>query len=161
MNWGFYLSGFGLGSVKFLFSQGAMYTAAETMDDFEPTLWNIFLPTYLGAICGMAVFYFASDFLMDRAAEKRAKLLKDANEKGEVVAFKKKFTKMNKFMVWLKMKVGIYGITFLAPLLLSIPIGSVICAKFYGDQKKTYPLMVMFTGLYAFVVTSILLLING
>jgi cytochrome b subunit of formate dehydrogenase len=161
MNWGFYLTGFGLGAVKFLFSQVTMFGVAVGLDDMTPTFFNLFVPTYVGAIFGMAVFYFSSELLMERSAKKHADSIKLAVEKGETVPLKKKFTKMNKLMVWLKMKIGIYGITFLAPLLLSIPIGSVICAKFYGHKKKTYPLMVMFTGLYAFAVTSILLLING
>ena len=51
-------------------------------------------------------------------------------------------------VVKLKRSVGIYGITFLAPLFLSVPIGSIISAKFYGKKKITFLLIVigMFTN---------------
>lgn len=46
-------------------------------------------------------------------------------------------------IIHLKHKLGIYGICFWAPFFLSIPIGSIIAAKFYGKLKKTYPLIVI------------------
>ena len=49
----------------------------------------------------------------------------------------KPFTKGNKFIVRLKLKLGIYGISFYAPLFLSVPIGTIITAKFYGKEKKS------------------------
>ena len=38
----------------------------------------------------------------------------------------------------MKRSVGIIGIAFWAPFFLSIPLGSIITAKFYGDNKNTF-----------------------
>ena len=56
---------------------------------------------------------------------------------------KKKFTRFNKFIVKLKRRFGIYGIAFYAPLFLSVPLGSIVTAKFYGKEKRTFPLILI------------------
>jgi hypothetical protein len=137
-----------------------MTYGAAALYDVQPTFLNLFFPTYIGAVLSMALFYFASDYFMDRAALKREVALKKAITSG-VLVNKKKFTKLNKAMVWLKIKVGIYGITCIAPIFLSIPIGSIVCAKFYGNKKKTFPLMLVFTAAYAALMSEIIILING
>ena len=50
---------------------------------------------------------------------------------------------MNKFIVRIKRRFGIFGISMYAPLILSVPIGSIITAKFYGKDKRTFPLIVV------------------
>jgi hypothetical protein len=43
------------------------------------------------------------------------------------------------------MRVGKIGICFFAPLFLSIPLGSIISAKFYGRENNTF--LFIFVGL--------------
>ena len=86
---------------------------------------------------------------MRRAQLKRMNAILEAKKKGVEYKPKKKFTKMNKLIVWIKRNIGIYGVTLLAPLFLSIPIGSIICAKFYGKRKRTFILMMFFTAMYS------------
>lgn len=92
---------------------------------------NTFFWTWLVVICGgifgVSVFYFLAEFFMERARKK-------AIEKGIV---KKKFTRMNKLSVKLKHSLGIYGLALLTASILSIPIGSIITAKFFGHEKST------------------------
>ena len=161
MNWMYFLTQFGFGTVKYLFSQWGALAFIKTAGNIELTFFNIFVPTYLGAVVSMSIFYFSSDFLMERAHKKRELKLKEAKEQGVVLKQKKIFTKMNKLMVKAKQRFGIYMLTIIAPLFFSIPLGSIICAKFYGDKKKTFPLMVLFTGLYGVLTTFLILLING
>jgi hypothetical protein len=66
--------------------------------------------------------------------------------------FKRKFTRVNKGLVKMKRGLGIYGVTLVAPLFLSIPIGSIVCAKFFGHDKRTFPLMLLFSGAYSFLM---------
>ncbi len=161
MNWGYFSSIFGLSTIKYLFSHWAALGAASTVyTDVEVNFINIFGPTFAGAFSCMLVFYFASDFLMDRAARKRKEKIRLAIEKGVEPKQKKKFTWLNKFLVKSKARFGIYALTFIAPLFFSIPLGAVICAKFYGDKKMTFPLMTFFLALYGLVMTGIILLIN-
>lgn len=158
MNWALISLGFFFGTFKFLFSHWTVYVAFPSVG-FD-TVAEIFISTTTGAIFSMTIFYFLSDYMMDRAAKKRKEKQQAILKSGAEFIAPKKFTRMNKFMVRLKMSFGIYGITFLAPLFLSIPLGSIVCAKFYGHHKKTYPLMVLFMTAYSFVMCGIIYLIH-
>ena len=82
-------------------------------------------------------------------------------EKGIPFKNKKKFTKINKLIVKIKRSIGIIGISFYAPLLLSIPVGSIIVAKFYGNEKKTFPLIIVGIAVNGLITTGIAYLIAG
>ena len=161
MNWLYYATQFGFGTVKYLFSQWGALAYIKTAGDIELSFVNVFVPTYLGALVSMSIFYFSSDFLMERAQKKRKLKIKEAFDNGVILKQKKVFTKMNKLMVNAKKRFGIYALTIIAPLFFSIPLGSIICAKFYGDKKQTFPLMMLFTGIYGSLTTLVILLING
>ncbi len=74
-------------------------------------------------------------------------ILKEAEQKGIQIPHKKVFTRGNKLVVRMKRSLGIVGISMFAPLFLSVPIGSIISAKFYGKDKRTF----WFIGLGMFV----------
>lgn len=157
----YFLTQFGFGTVKYLFSQWGALAFIKTAGNIDLTFFNVFVPTYTGAVVSMAIFYFSSDFLMERAAKKRRRLYYEALDSGIPLKEKKKFTKTNKFLVRIKSTLGVYAFTFLVPLFLSIPIGSILCAKFYGHKKQTYPLMVLNMSIYGAIMTSIIILTNG
>jgi hypothetical protein len=154
-----YIWGFIFGTFKFLFSHWTIFGMAVA-GKVDVKFLDIYIPTTAGAIFSMGVFYFLSELLMKRAAKKRHLLAEQARLKGITLPAKRKFTKLNKFMVRLKMKAGIYGITLLAPLFLSIPLGSIVCAKFYGHYKKTFPLMVIFMAAYSMLMCSLIYIVN-
>lgn len=148
MNWGMWSLGFGLGTFKFLFAHWTVFLSAKHSGaDF--TLFEIFVSVTAGAWFSMSIFYFFSGMLMRRAQLKRMNAMIKAKESGKEIKLKKSFTRMNKTIVWIKRNIGIYGVTFLAPLFLSVPIGSIICAKFYGKRKRTFILMLFFTSIYS------------
>jgi hypothetical protein len=66
--------------------------------------------------------------------KKEAELLKN----GKTVPNKKIFTRGNKLTIRLRNSLGKFGICFIAPSLLSIPLGTIIVAKFYGNDKDTF-----------------------
>lgn len=154
MNWALISTGFGLGTVKFLIVHWTAFAAFD-YNGFE-TLTEIFLSATAGAWFSMSICFFSSGYLMKRAADKRERQRLLAIDKGIPLKKKKAFTRTNKLIVWIKRSIGIYGVTILAPLFLSIPIGSIICAKFYGDQKKTFPLMLLFTASYSALMCLII-----
>ena len=154
MNWALISMGFGLGTFKFLIVHWATWAAFD-YEGFE-TLMEIFFSTTAGAWFSMSICFFSSGYLMRSAAAKREKQRLAAIESGVPQKKKKVFTRMNKLIVWIKRSIGIYGVTILAPLFLSIPIGSIICAKFYGNQKKTFPLMLLFTASYSALMCLII-----
>jgi hypothetical protein len=148
MNFGLYITFFLLSTIKFLFTPFG-----------GPAAKLSFLETYFsclaGAIFSAAVFYFASEYFMKMSRAKKIRLKKEALEKGLELPYKKKFTKTNKFIVRLKHRLGIYGISIFAPLFLSVPIGTIITAKFYGKEKKTFPLIVLGMCINGFVTTGL------
>lgn len=159
MNVPFVISGFWLGTFKFLFAHWLTYWAADGFS-YTPHFYEIFGSVTVGAWVSMSVFYFTSELLMKRAAKKRHETYIHAKVNGIELKQKKKFTKMNKLLVKMKRSIGIYGLTLFAPLFLSIPIGSIVCAKFFGHEKKTFPLMLLFTGLYSLVMCLLIELIK-
>lgn len=135
---GVYLSFFLVSTIKFLFAPFG-----------GPAAGLSFIETYLsccaGAIFSATVFYFASEYFLKRAHDKHQKNLAENK-----VSIKKKFTKTNKKIVNLKRKIGIIGVSVFAPLFLSVPLGCIITAKFYGKEKKTFFLIlagIFFNGL--------------
>ena len=130
-----------------------------------PALKLSFLETYLscvsGGIFGAAIFYFSASYFIRRALEKRAEYHKKCLAEGIEVIEKRKFTRTNKFIVRVKMKLGIFGTAMWVPLFLSVPIGSIVTAKFYGHDRRTFPIIVFGMFFNGLVMTSIAYFIMG
>ena len=148
MKWTALSSVFIFSTIKFLF---APFTG--------PGLGLTFIETYLASVSGAIfcalIFYFSSEFFMKRAQEKRHRLYHEAREKGIKLKVKKKFTVVNKSIVRLKKKIGIYGVAIYAPFFLSIPLGSIITAKFYGKEKKTFFIILFGIIMNALITTGL------
>ncbi len=136
MQWVALSSVFFTAMVKFMFSPA-----------LGPALNLSYIETYIanaaGAILSMVIFYFAAEFFLKRSHEKKVKKYREALDAGIVPAPKKVFTKRNKTIIRLKNKIGIVPFAFWAPFFLSIPIGSIITAKFFGKRRLTFPLMII------------------
>ncbi len=130
-----------------------------------PGLKLTFLETYLACVSGAtfsaAIFYFSADYFLSRARKKRADLIEKSLRTGEKLKVKKTFTSMNKLIVRIKRKLGIIGTCFWVPFFLSIPVGSIVTAKFYGKHRKTFPLITVGICLNAFVTTTLSYTIYG
>ena len=135
MKWGIYAGFFGLSMIKFLFTPFGGVKAGLS-----------FIETYMvcvaGAIISAAIFYYSSEFFMIRAHKKRKEMIRYSVEHGIPLKFKKRFTRINKLVVNMKRRLGIIGISMYAPFFLSVPLGSIIAAKFYGKDRRTFPLIV-------------------
>lgn len=147
MKTGLYISFFLFSTIKFAFTPIA-----------GPGAGLSFLETYFSCVAGglmsAGIFYFASEFFLKRAHLKKMAKLKYAHDNGLEIKNKKRFTRTNKFIVYIKMKLGIYGVSLFAPLLLSVPIGSIVAAKFYGKEKKTFWLITIGMFGNGFLITG-------
>jgi hypothetical protein len=123
--------------IKFMFTPFAGPTPAADL-----TFIETYVSCVSGAIFSAAIFYFSSGFFMRRAQQKRAAAEQRALETGVLLKPKRKFTRMNKLIVRIKRRFGIIGVSMYAPFFLSVPIGSIVAAKFYGKEKRTFPLIV-------------------
>jgi hypothetical protein len=106
-------------------------------------IWETYLAAVAGGSFSAAVFYFMSEWFIHYSHKRKVKKHESLLAQGLPVKHKKNFTKTNRTIIRMKHKLGIYGICFWAPFFLSVPIGSIIAAKFYGKLKKTYPLIVL------------------
>lgn len=154
MNFGAYSGFFLVSMLKFLFAPFAG-------PDAGLTFFETYTSCVAGALFSSTIFYFMSEIFLKRAAKKRAQLRLDAMNKGIELPHKSKFTKTNKFIVKMKMRFGIYGISMFAPLLLSIPLGSIIAAKFYGKEKKTFFIIMLGIFVNGLLTTGLAFLIRG
>lgn len=154
MNWAALSSVFLVATFKFMFSPFA-----------GPHIGLHFYETYLAAFAGgcfsSAIFYFASDLFMEWTHKRKVKKEELLLDKGIVVPYKKKFTKTNRMVIKLKMRLGKYGICFWAPFFFSVPIGSIIAAKFYGKLRETYPLIVLGMAINATITTFLAYVVFG
>jgi hypothetical protein len=79
-----------------------------------------------GGIIGSTFFFKSSYFFVQRSIRRRIKRIKDGKAKPKRI-----FTRTNRYIVRIKNTMGMYGLALITPALISIPIGSIIAAKYY------------------------------
>ena len=144
MNWIAILYVFLLAHVKFL------VTATIALATFpELSVQEIFIASCLGALSCFNIFYFISYKIYFLKEEKKD--LKKKRKKS------KNFKKRNRILIKMKQsKIGFILVCTLAPIFLSIPIGTVVVVKFYGSHKKTY----WYVSILLFTTSFILAFLN-
>ena len=116
---------------------------------WELSYFGIMISCFLGAYCSFNLFYWASSYFFKRAEKKRR-----ANPHKK----KKKFSRKNRILVKLtRHKYGFYLICFLCPMFLSVPGGTLVVAKFYGNLNKTF----WWTSLFIFAWANLLTVAYG
>lgn len=147
MNWGLFSTVFFLATIKFMF-------APFTGHAIGLPFWETFLASSAGGIFSATIFFFFSELIM-KISHKR----KQEKANAGTLKIKRKFTKTNRGIIKVKHSLGIYGICFWAPFFLSVPIGSIVAAKFYGKESRTFPLIIvgMFLNAFAMSVLSYLI----
>ncbi len=141
MNWGLLASVFFLATFKFMF---APFTGCALGLPF----WETFIASAIGGIVSASIFFFLSELIINISHRRNLK-------SGKIKINKKKFTRTNRAIIRVKRSLGIYGICFLGPFFLSVPIGSIVAAKLYGKLTRTYPLIVIGMFLNSFAMSSI------
>lgn len=145
MKIGSYILVFLLSAVKFLFAPGTSLTML--------TYWETIIVTISGGCVGVCFFYFGAGWLFRRAEEKRRKQDELLKKQGKFVP-RKKFTRTNKFVVRIKRRFGLIGLSIVTPAIISIPFGSVILARFYPNWKITIPVLFGFVVFWSFFLTT-------
>lgn len=153
MNWIGLSTVFFSATVKFMFSP--LLGPVLGLSYFETYMANAF-----GALTSMTFFYFAADYLNRLSLRKKVERRRRAIEAGEPIKQKKIVTKKNKLIIRLKNKVGVVTFALLAPFFMSIPIGSIVTAKFFGKRKGTYPIMIIGIFLCNTITVSLIYLLK-
>lgn len=118
-----------------------------------------FFETYFlcvsGGIVSASIFYFLSDYFMRTSKEKEIKKIQARIKQGKRIKLKKIFTKKNKIIVRTKVTIGQIGLSLWIPFFLSVPIGTIIVAKFFRKKRGTFLLICAGMFLNAFLMTSL------
>lgn len=137
---------FFISSIKFLFAPGAAL-------GMQLTYWETIIVTTAGGCTGVCVFYFGAGALFRRAERKRKAKELILRAQGKYVQ-PKKFSRMNKFVVKIKRRFGLFGVATVTPPLISIPFGCIILARFYPNWKFTIPVLFGFVVFWSFFLTT-------
>jgi len=127
-----------ISSTKHVFGPPSGYVAGFNM-------LEVILYTSIGGIAGVFFFmYFASTM-----------------KKGYLWYLKKrgktprKFTKTNRFIVRVKQRFGLYGLAFITPPIISVPIGAVIVATIYKNKVRAFTFLAAGVLFWSVVGSSI------
>ena len=111
----------------FLMSGIKFFAAPLLAKTFGFTYFETILVTTIGGVLGVFLFFN----LGSRIVNFFPNYFKPLNTKRKI------FTKKNKFYVKLIRNYGLFGIAIFSPILISIPVGSFLAARFFENQKTT------------------------
>lgn len=146
--------------IKFLFAP--LISIGYGFNYFQTVIF-----TTAGGILGILFFYFLSKWIIRQynkfcpvvfsyfTGEKVEKAKKILNCDQPP---KKKFTRKNKIIINIRRKYGFFGIIFLTPILLSIPIGAFLAQKYYSKKANVLVYMSISVVLWSFFISSIFFL---
>lgn len=136
-----------LSSVKFLFVP-FLSVNVHNYSFLTAVIINV-----VGGFIGITFFFKTSSYFIDRAIKKRKESI-SLNKKK-----KKVFTRVNRFLVKVKNTMGMYGLAFLILPFLSIPISSIVSAKYFHLKKgKMLFLLYTSTVVWSIVLSGIAML---
>lgn len=111
------------------------------------TSWLLLLLTMIGGILGIIIFtqigYDLEKWLVKRFPR-----------------WFKRFTLKNRILVKLRRNWGIWGISFLTPILLGIPVGVALCLTLTTDKRKIIRPMILSLVVWTLIFLMFVLLIG-
>lgn len=110
----------------FLMSAVKFFAAPLLAKSFDFTYLQTIVITSLGGVVGVFVFYNIGTRIVNFFPN----FFKPINKNRKI------FTKKNKFFVMLIRDYGLFGIAIFSPILISIPVGSFLAARFFAKHKK-------------------------
>ncbi len=66
---------------------------------------------------------------------------------------KRLFSKKSRMIVNFKNKYGFWGLAIFTPILFGIPLGSILASAFFGHQKRTIPVFILFIILWSGILS--------
>lgn len=133
------------GVLKFFFSGLISYR-------FGNTYLETVLLTAAGGCVGTVFFYRVGARVMEWFRKRHIRRLAYARAHG--IAPKRIFTRTNRMIVRVKRGYGVKGLAALAPPVLSIPITSVLAAKYFRHDRRTLPLLLSSVVIWSFVLSA-------
>lgn len=133
------------GVLKFLFSAIVSYR-------FGNSYMETVVLTATGGCLGTIVFYYGGarviEWFRKRHVRKRARAI------AQGVPPKRIFTRTNRMIVRFKRGYGVQGLAIFSPPILSIPLMSILAAKYFRHDRRTLPLMLSSVVIWSFVLSA-------
>jgi len=120
------------GILKFFFSGLVSYRMGNSF-------WETVLLTGASGCLGTVIFYLAGTRVIEWLRMRHLRRVARAEASG--VPHKRIFTRTNRLIVKIKRSYGIKGLAALAPPILSIPITSILAAKYFRHDRRTLPFL--------------------
>lgn len=132
-----------LSTVKLFFAPGACIAAGY---EIKQTI----LITSSGGIFGILFFYYLGVWAMKKLDVYRNRIFLS---RKHLMPQRRIFSRRNRFIIKIKGNFGLLGLALLTPAIISIPIGSVVAARFYKENKLTLPVLVISTLIWSVALT--------
>jgi len=127
------------------------------------------ITTTAGGIIGVLFFYYLSGMLIRLVRRLTPRIQPYFNpireeifslfqyQPSQPIEIKKKkiFTKKNRFIIFTRKRFGLIGIAILTPVLLSIPLGTFLTAKYYPRQKYKLLYLTISVVFWSFFISSV------
>jgi ABC-type antimicrobial peptide transport system permease subunit len=111
------------------------------------------LITTIGGLIGVFFFFYLSSAIMLMISK-----LSSHKSKQKPSKPKKKFTWKNKLIIHIKREYGLIGLAAVTPVLLSIPLGTFLAARFFSDQKKVIGYLSASVIVWSVIVSSVVII---
>ena len=134
-----------LSSVKFLFAPSAAVAAGY---GFLKTI----IITFSGGSCGILFFYYLGGWAVNKIS---CMISGSKNQNFNAVQNKRIFTKKNKWIVKIKSKFGLAGLSIITPGIISIPVGAILAAKYFKKNPNTIAYLVASVFLWSLLLTFV------
>lgn len=137
---------------------------------FGYSYFQTIITTTIGGSLGVFFFYYLSEYLIKQFNKYRLILKKTVSRKAKnhkrkrIRLIKKKqkknFSRKNKLIITTKQKYGLWGIAFLTPVLLSIPVGTFLASRYYKNKKNIFIYLITSIICWSFIISSIYVYFN-
>lgn len=131
-----------LAATKFAMAAGLLASPITNYSYLDSVLILV-----ISGFVGIIFFYFFSNWvnkMVDKFFNKKKK--------------RQKFSKKTRRFISIKNKYGLLGVSFLTPILLSIPLGCFIASRFFYKQKNTLLIMLAGVAFWSLMLPLIMLL---
>jgi hypothetical protein len=126
---------------------------------FEFSFLETILWTNVGGIIGIYFFAFLSEKLIAWWNRNFRRSRRSPDESKERP--KKKFTKRNRRIVYIKQKYGLIGIAVSTPFLLSIPVGAFLVVRYYRASRTKFLYLIAANLFWSLIYTLFYMFWDG
>lgn len=133
------------GIVKFMFSPAVSY-------GFKHSYWQTVLLTTVGGWIGVLIVFPLGSRVLAWFSKRRRRKRALAAERGQPP--KRIFTRTNRLIVRLKRAYGPQGVVFLLTPLLSVPLTALVAAKYFRNDKRALPTLLLAVLAWSLVLSA-------